>query len=236
MPGRLKEIHDDLIALSDAGHAETSRWFFKTGPGEYGENDRFRGIRVPALRKLAAKHRDVSAPDVLPLLKSDFHEDRMIALFFLVGIYARGDEEIKKNIYHTYLNHTEHINNWDLVDCSADKIVGDYLMARDKAPLHELACSGSLWERRIAIVATFHFIRNNVFDDTFRIADVLLNDPEDLIHKATGWMLREAGKRDENALETFLKGRYRRMPRTMLRYAIERFPETRRQAYLKGWA
>jgi 3-methyladenine DNA glycosylase AlkD len=168
------------------------------------------------------------------LLRSPIHEERALALLLLVQAFGRADEAGRRTIYETYLAHTRDINNWDLVDLSAGAIVGGWLEGRSRAPLSRLARSAWLWERRIAIVATFHFIRRGELDETFRIADLLLQDSHDLIHKAVGWMLREAGKRDGPALREFLRDRYRTMPRTMLRYAIERFPEAERRRYLKG--
>jgi 3-methyladenine DNA glycosylase AlkD len=228
------ELQKRLAALGDPRVAEGSRRFFKTGPGEYGEGDLFRGIRVPALRGLAKEFQSVSPPEAERLLGSTFHEDRLLALLILVRLYSRGDEASREEIYRLYLNNTQHINNWDLVDSSAEHIVGAHLRDRSRAPLGRLAKSEDLWERRIAILATFHFIKRGEFQETLDIARALLSDREDLIHKAVGWMLREVGKRDPAAEEEFLKEHYRRMPRTMLRYAVERFPEEKRQPFLKG--
>ena len=208
--------------------------FFKTGKGEYGEGDVFRGIKIPVLRKLAKKYQDMTCAEVGKLLTSKFHEDRMLALLLLVGNYSKADDAGKKNIYTMYLRNTRFINNWDLVDVTAHHIVGHYLMDKSREPLYRLARSKILWERRIAIIATFHYIRQNKFDDTLKIAGMLIDDPHDLMHKAVGWMLREVGKRDLQSEEQFLKTHYRQMPRTMLRYAIERFPEAKRRAYLEG--
>ena len=233
----LDEIQKELEALASPEAARTAQWFFKTGPGEYGEGDVFRGIRVPILRKLAGKYEDVGLSVAERLLESAFHEDRLLALFILVRAYAGGDEAARRRIYDLYLRHTHHINNWDLVDSSAEHIVGAHLkMNGERETLANLARSNSLWERRIAIMATFHFIKQGEFAETLRIAQVLLHDSEDLIHKAVGWMLREVGKRSMPAEEEFLRDRYKEMPRTMLRYAIERFPEHLRLAYLKGTA
>lgn len=230
------EIQEITLTLGDADIAAHSQRFFKTGPGEYGEGDVFRGIRVPALRKLARRYRQLPRTEVLTLLTSEYHEDRLLALLILVQAFVRGDDQAKSAIYQTYLSHTRWINNWDLVDASAHKIVGPYLEGRDREPLYVLAQSASLWERRIAIIATLHYIHLGQFEDTLAIAKLLLCDPEMLIHKAAGWMLREVGKRDREVEETFLRNHYRAMPRTMLRYAIERFPEPTRQAYLTGTA
>jgi 3-methyladenine DNA glycosylase AlkD len=228
------EIQERLAALGDARVAASSRRFFKTGPGEYGEGDLFRGIRVPALRALAKEYEGAGAAEAGRLLRSPFHEDRLLALLVLVRLYARGDEAAREKIYGLYLKSTRFINNWDLVDSSAEHIVGAHLRERGRGPLHLLAKSADLWERRIAVLATFHYVRRGEFAETLRVARALLSDREDLIHKAVGWMLREVGKRDPSAEEEFLKEHCRRMPRTMLRYAVERFPEERRRRYLKG--
>ena len=222
--------------MADKEIAEHAQGFFKTGKGQYGEGDRFLGIRVPALRKLAREYRGVSIQEAVRLLKSQFHEERLLALFLLVAIFKKADDEGRRAVYELYLENTRFINNWDLVDCSAEHIVGAYLWGADKQPLYDLAASNMLWERRISIMSTFHFIKHNEFADTLRIAKILLADKEDLIHKAVGWMLREIGKRDAEAQEKFLKKHCRGMPRTMLRYAIERFPAPKRQRYLKGEA
>ena len=208
--------------------------FFKTGPGEYGEGDRFLGVRVPAIRKLARECDALGAKELRDLLKSTFHEERLLALVILVRRFSGGTEGERQRIYRFYLAHTRCINNWDLVDLSAEHIVGAYLMDKSRQPLHDLAVSSFLWERRMAIVSTFHFIRRGDFDATLQVARMLLDDKEDLIHKATGWMLREVGKRDLKVEKQFLKEHYRMMPRTMLRYAIEKLAERRRQQYLKG--
>jgi 3-methyladenine DNA glycosylase AlkD len=226
------KITKQLKALENETAAEHAQRFFKTGPGQYGEGDLFLGITVPVLRKLAKEHRDISLDAAVELLQSPFHEVRLLALLILVLQYERGGNE--KAIYWAYLANTHRINNWDLVDVTAAQIVGAHLFGRDRKPLYRLAKSKSLWERRIAIIATFYFIRRNQFDDTLAIADILLNDQEDLMHKAVGWMLREVGKRDLKIEEDFLLPCYKQMPRTMLRYAIERFPEIKRLAYLKG--
>ncbi|NHQ60854.1 DNA alkylation repair protein [Chlorobium sp. BLA1] len=223
-----------LELLGDPQAACFALRFFKTGSGEYGEGDLFRGIRVPVLRKLAPALDNVPPEEVIRLLASAFHEDRLLALLLLIRRFRKADGVEQERIYNSYLANTLHINNWDLVDISAEHIVGSFLRNRDRAPLYRLAVSESLWERRIAIVSTFHFIRCNEFHDTLAIAGMLLNDPEELIHKAAGWMLREVGKRDQPAEEEFLRVHCRRMPRVMLRYAIERFEEGKRQRYLKG--
>ena len=208
--------------------------FFKTGPGEYGEGDRFYGMKVPQIRALVKLYRDAPLTEVLKLLRSPMHEARLLALLLMVDTYRRSRDDIRGEIYDLYLGNTRHINNWDLVDLSAPHIVGQHLEKTDRAILKKLAASNSLWERRISVLAPFWFIRQNDFDDALRIAALLLDDHQDLIHKAVGWMLREIGKRNLSAEEKFLRRHYRTMPRTMLRYAIERFPEPHRQAYLKG--
>jgi len=228
------EIQRELEGLADPGHAAILQRFFKTGPGEYGEGDRFRGLRLPVLRKLAKKYGDLPLGAAVGLLQSAFHEDRLLALLILIQRYYPGDAALRGEIHHLYLAHRGWVNNWDLVDASAPHLLGHYLRERPKDPLTRLAASRVLWDRRLAIIATFDFIRQGEFDQTLRVAGLLLGDPEDLIHKAVGWMLREVGKREAAVAEAFLEAHYRRMPRTMLRYAIERFPEARRQAYLKG--
>jgi 3-methyladenine DNA glycosylase AlkD len=227
-------IQRELGSLADARQAAMLQKFFKTGPGEYGAGDCFRGLRVPLLRRLARKYQDLPLPEALNLLQSAYHEDRLLALLLLLKYYHRGDLALKGKIHRLYLKYSPWVNNWDLVDISAPHLLGHYLQNRNKDILTRLAASGVLWERRMAIMATFHFIKQGEFGDTLRIARLLLADPEDLIHKAVGWMLREVGKRDRAVLEDFLRDHYRTMPRTMLRYAIERLPPDRRQAYLKG--
>ncbi|MEL6342633.1 MAG: DNA alkylation repair protein [Myxococcota bacterium] len=222
-----------LKSLGNATIAAHSQRFFKTGPGEYGEGDVFIGVRMPALRKLSKKHRSMARSEVKKLLRSPIHEVRMCALLILVEQFKRSNEDVQDEIYALYLANTKFVNGWDLVDCSAHLIVGPCLFDRSRAPLTALARSDSLWERRIAIIATLHFIRVRQFDDTLTLAKILLKDPEDLIHKAVGWMLREVGKRDPQVEIDFLEDHYKQMPRTMLRYAIEKFPEDLRQDFLK---
>jgi 3-methyladenine DNA glycosylase AlkD len=230
----LSEIKARLHNLGNKETAEVLQRFFKTGSGEYGEGDVFVGIKVPPLRKLAAEFQDTRLKTLQRLLKSKIHEERTLALMILVRQFARADENVRERIYDFYVAHTLFINNWDLVDGSAPYIVGPFLWKRDRSPLYVLAKSTSLWERRIAILSTFYFIRQNDFLDALKISELLLADEHDLIHKAVGWMLREIGKRDRAVEESFLKTRCRTMPRTMLRYAIERFPESHRQRYLLG--
>ncbi len=231
---KVQTIKKRLKQLANRETAEVFQRFFKTGPGEYGEGDVFIGVKVPDLRKLAKEFQDTAFEDVKSLLGSEIHEERLLALLILVRKYLKGNETKKERIYRLYLENTKFINSWDLVDVTAHHIVGDYLMDKNKDPLFRLAKSKDLWERRIAMLSTFHFIKNGRYEETLQIAKILLNDEEDLIHKAVGWMLREVGKRDMNIEEIFLKKHYKKMPRTMLRYAIEKFPEPKRQNYLKG--
>ena len=230
----IESVRAALRAYSSESDARVLQRFFKTGPGEYGEGDRFIGVRVPATRRVARRYRDLPLTGTLVLLQSPIHEERLLALILLVEKYRKGTSEERSEIYRQYLDNTRYINNWNLVDVSAEHIVGAYLNNRSRSPLYELARSDRLWERRIAIMATFHFIKNNAFDETLKIAEMLVADGQDLIHKAVGWMLREIGKRDQDTEVCFLKKYYQRMPRTMLRYAIEKFPENVRQQYLKG--
>lgn len=226
------DVQKALRKIADPEIAEHSQRFFKTGEGQYGEGDKFLGIRVPNVRKVARKFKQLSLDETEQLLHSDLHEERLCALIILVNKAKKEDDKELKKIYDLYLNNTEYINNWDLVDTSAEHIVGRYLIDKDRTILYELAKSNDLWERRIAIMSTFHFIRNDEFDDTIGIAKLLVSDEHDLIHKAVGWMLREVGKREINIEEKFLDQHLPNMPRTMLRYAIEKFPEDKRQAYL----
>jgi 3-methyladenine DNA glycosylase AlkD len=228
------EIQKELAELADVQTAVFLQKFFKTEAGGYGAGDLFRGIRVPILRKLARKYENVSLQQAEGLLHSRLHEDRLLALLIFVRLFAKGGEAIKKEIYELYLNDTRLVNNWDLVDASAEHIAGAYLKDKSREPLYSLAESTDLWERRIAVMATFHFIKSGDFSNTLEIAEKLLTDKEDLIHKATGWMLREIGKRDLEIEKDFLNRHYRKMPRVMLRYAIEKFPEIERRKYLKG--
>jgi 3-methyladenine DNA glycosylase AlkD len=221
-----------MRALADRSRAAAVQRFFKTGPGEYGAGDRFLGIRVPVLRKLAAKYQPLSLRALSGLLKSRWHEERLLALLILVRQYASAEPPQREAIYQLYLSRTAQINSWDLVDCSAEHIVGAHLRGGNRNQLLRLAKSQIVWERRIAIMATFHYIKRGEFDDTLRVARVLLDDPHELIHKAVGWMLREVGKRSGAVEEEFLLQHAKRMPRTMLRYAVERFPQSLRRRYL----
>jgi len=222
-----------VLAMGEPARARISKGFFKTGVGEYGEGDVFVGVRVPVLRKLACECRALPTDGIIQLLRDPVHEVRLLALLLMVQAYRQGDAGVQARIYRAYLKNARFVNNWDLVDASAEHIVGAWLSGRDKAPLDKLARSPFLWERRIAIVSTFHTIRHREYSDTLRMAERLLADTEDLIHKAVGWMLREVGKRDQQVLEAFLQKHARKMPRTMLRYAIERFPEPQRLRYLR---
>ena len=232
----LQQIDKRLRTLADPAIAEHSQRFFKTGPGEYGEGDRFRGIRVPVLRKLAREFKSLSMDETVKLLHSKWHEQRLLALLMMVNRFARADDMGKKAIYSLYLENMPWINNWDLVDTTCAHIVGGWLYPRKRIVLYDLARSEILWERRIAIIASFYFIKQGDFSDTLKLSKQLLNDSHDLMNKAVGWMLREVGKRDLQVEEQFLTEHYNDMPRTMLRYAIEKFPEDRRQAYLRGTA
>lgn len=231
---KIMEIQKELGSLGDARTASFLQRFFKTGPGEYGAGDIFRGIRVPVLRKLAKKYEGITLADCERLLHSSYHEDRLLALLILVRHYAKGDDATKAKVYDLYLKNARFINNWDLVDVSVPHVVGAFLWDKDRRSLYRLARSNNLWERRIAMMATFYFIRRGEFDDALEVARILLSDHEDLIHKAVGWMLREIGKQNRETEEEFLSKHYKRMPRTMLRYAIEKFPEAKRKRYLRG--
>lgn len=230
----LKAVHAAIMNEADEDRARNLQRFFKTGPGDYGEGDRFVGIKVPTLRRLAKTFKALPLEKTERLLASKIHEERLLALFILTHHFQQADDEHQKTIVDCYLRNTARINNWDLVDISAGHILGAWLFKRRKTLLTELAQSRSLWERRIAIIATGYFIAQGEFKPTLKIAKLLLNDEHDLIHKAVGWMLREVGKRDQTIEEAFLRKYYRDMPRTLLRYAIERFPEGKRQAYLQG--
>jgi len=256
----LDNLKKELQSLANPEKAKILQKFFKTGKGQYGEGDIFLGIIVPEQRRVAGKY-DLSLKDISELLDSEIHEERLVGIFILIskykkatmnrapkGVYPKGTRtsamprDISKEmstrgkIFNFYLSKAERINNWDLVDLSAPNIVGDYLFhnKEEMNKIYEFAHSENLWKKRIAILSTFYFIRKEKFDDTLAIAEILLNDSHDLIHKAVGWMLREIGKRDLEVEEEFLRVNYKDMPRTMLRYAIERFEEGKRKAYLKG--
>jgi 3-methyladenine DNA glycosylase AlkD len=221
-------IKREIKEKANEEKAKILQGFFKTKKGEYGEGDIFLGVSVPELRKIAKKYKETE--DVLSLLRSKIHEERLVAILILIEKFKSGEKE---KIFKLYLENIKWINNWDLVDVSCYKIVGEYLFDKKRDILYKLACSSSVWERRMAIVSTFYFIRKNDFEETLSISEMLLEDEHDLIHKAVGWMLREVGKRDVKKEEIFLKKYYKKMPRTMLRYAIEKFPEEKRASYLK---
>lgn len=228
----LRELKKELQSLADKNRATASAWFFKTGSGQYGAGDKFIGIRVPAQRKVAYKYLDLELSYVRELLQSPIHEHRFVALEILVAKYERGDLKTKKTMFDFYLKNRKFVNNWDLVDTSAGYILGDYLLTRNKTVLFKLARSKALWDKRIAIIATQGFIKEGQFMETLKIAELLLNDKHDLIHKAVGWMLREVGNRSPETELKFLDKYCLKMPRTMLRYAIEKFPEKKRKYYL----
>jgi len=232
----LKSLRAEFRKLAQPGDVPNLNRFFKTGAGEYGEGDKFLGIRVPETRKAVKKFRDESLRTATSLLTSPYHEERLLAALMLVDRYERGDDEMRARVYDTYMSHRAGLNNWDIIDSSAHKIVGPWLQDRDRKPIYDLAKSRSLWDRRIAIISTYYYIRQADFSDTLKLAAQLHDDTEDLIHKAVGWMLREVGNRDRKVEERFLATHYKKMPRTMLRYAIEKFPERQRKAYLNGTA
>lgn len=228
------DVQKQLAQLGNPQTALFSQRFFKTSVGEYGEGDLFHGIRVPVLKNVAKNHRKLGLPETLKLLRSAYHEDRLVALLILIHHFVNESDAGRAEIFRFYLKNTRFVNSWDLVDASAPQIVGAFLWDKDRRVLSKLARSRSLWERRIAILATFYFIKRAEFNDTLEIASQLLSDREDLIHKAVGWMLREVGKRNMKVEEKFLRRHCHQMPRTMLRYAIEKFPEAKRLRYLRG--
>lgn len=230
---QFNQINKDLQKLKSSQKAKIYKRFFKAKKGEYGEGDIFIGLTVPKLRAIARKYSNTNLVVIKRLLENKIHEYRMTALLILVNKYQKSDEFKKKEIVDYFLKHTKYINNWDLVDLSADKILGDYLLNKDKKILYKLARSKNIWERRIAIIATFNFVKNNKFSDTLKISEMLISDSHDLVHKAVGWMLREVGKRNPEVLEKFLQNYHQQMPRIMLRYAIERFTEEKREHYLR---
>jgi 3-methyladenine DNA glycosylase AlkD len=233
-PVKASEICSKLQLLGDSQRALALQRFFKTAPGEYGEGDVFVGLTVPEIRKLSKEYHALPLSELIQLLQSSLHEARLLALLIMVRVYIKGDASLQEKIYHLYMKNTRFINNWDLVDASAEHIAGAYLRDRSRSPLHNLAESSLLWDRRISIMATFHYIKREEFTETLHIAKLLLRDREDLIHKAVGWMLREIGKRNQLSEEKYLAAHYKTMPRTMLRYAIEKFPKKLRQQYLRG--
>ncbi|MBN2102332.1 MAG: DNA alkylation repair protein [Candidatus Aenigmarchaeota archaeon] len=229
----LKNLRSDMKKLSNSEKAKLYSRYFKTGKGEYGEGDIFIGLTVPEQRKLSKEYKGLSLNDIQELLKSKIHEERLTGLLILVLQYKKADEKLKGKIVEMYLSNTKNINNWDLVDLSAPNIPGDYFLKRERSFIYKLSKSKNLWEKRIAVLSTFAFIKNEEFDDSLKIAEILMNDKHDLIHKAVGWMLREIGKKDQFAEEKFLKKYHKAMPRTMLRYAIEKFNSEKREVYLR---
>lgn len=229
---KLEELRKELKKVANSKKAKILQRFFKTGKGEYGEGDIFLGVQVPMQRKLVAKYQNLTLSDVLKLLKSKIHEERLVGLIVLVRRYSQGQQKDKERIFRFYIKSTRFINNWDLVDTSAPLIVGSYLINRPKSILFKFARSKNIWERRIAMIASYYFIRQSKFDDALRIAEILLTDKHDLIHKAVGWMLRETGNRSLAVELKFLDKYYKQMPRTMLRYAIEKFPKKLREKYM----
>lgn len=226
------EARAALRRLARPAKAKLLQGFFKTGPGEYGEGDVFLGVTMPQIRSLTAKLQGMPLPEIRALLRSGIHEERMLALLLAVRRYEKGAEAERLAVFRFYLAHTRWVNNWDLVDLSAHLIVGPQIFEGDRELLSRLCASKNLWERRIAMLSTFHFIRKGRFNETLTLAEALLDDPEDLMHKASGWMLRELGKRDASALRAFLSRHGARMPRTMLRYAIEKFTPAERKKWL----
>lgn len=228
------KVQNEIRKLGSKEAAEKSLRYFKTGEGQYGHGDLFLGVRNPDIRKLAKKYHGISLRETNQLIRSKYHEERMLGLIIQVEKFAKTkDESEREKIYQNYIKQFKYINNWDLVDCSCTYIIGKHLMDKDRTILYSWAKSQDLWTRRIAIVSTWWPIRKGDLADVFNISELLLDDKEDLIHKAVGWMLREAGKKDQKKLEAFLTKHYSRMPRTALRYAIEKFPETKRLQYLK---
>jgi 3-methyladenine DNA glycosylase AlkD len=228
----LAQIERRMRSIGDVTRAQKFRRFFRTGPGEYGEGDQFLGLTVPQVRALVSQYADLPLPQVRALLRSGWHEARLLALLILVRDFERGDARKQAAVAKLYLANLKWVNNWDLVDCSAHLILGPHLSRAERGLLDELSRSSNLWKRRVAMLSTFHYIRKAEFGDALRIARRLLHDDHDLIHKAVGWMLREVGKRHEAKLRAFLDRHAAHMPRTMLRYAIERLPEGSRSRYM----
>jgi 3-methyladenine DNA glycosylase AlkD len=233
----VKELRAELKNNTNLEKAKILQGFFKTGKGQYGEGDKFLGIVVPVLRRISKKYIHLELSEIKSLLKGKYHEERLVGLFILVLRFNKAEESGRKDIYNFYLHNMSAVNNWDLVDLTAPNIAGQYLADKDKSVLYKFAKSSNLWERRVAMLATFNFIRSHEHEVALKVADILVNDKQDLIQKAVGWMLREVGKHcGEGILKDFLKTRYGKMPRTMLRYAIERFSEAVRKQYLSGTA
>lgn len=229
----MNPIIKDLQEVAKEEKISKFQSFFKTGKGEYGEGDIFIGISVPENRKVAKKHKGATFEQIQELLDSKVHEHRLCGLLIMVDQYQKGSEDKRRKIFEFYIKNISKVNNWDLVDSSADKIIGAHIFQKDKKLIYELVQSKNLWERRIAIISTFYFIKKRQFQDTLKIAEILLNDEEDLIHKAVGWMLREMGKKGgmEKLIE-FLDKNSQKMPRTMLRYSIEKLDEKQRKKYM----
>ena len=229
--GKLKELKSELRKEENKKRAKILSKFFKTGKGEYGEGDIFLGIKVPVQRKIAERY-NLDLEDIQELLNSKIHEFRSVGLFLLIKKFKESDEEEKENIFNFYLKNSRQINNWDLVDLSANKIIGEFLLGKEREVLYNLADSENLWERRISVISCFSFIKENDFRDALNISEILIKDRQDLINKAVGWMLREIGKRNQDVLVEFLNKNYKVMPRVMLRYATEKFDEDKRKFYL----
>lgn len=231
----LNNLISELNSAANPEQAKNLARFFKTGKGEYGEGDIFLGVKVPIQRKIAKKYSEISLEDLQRLLNSKIHEHRLVALIILISKYKKAKKDLfeKRKIFQFYLKNTSRVNNWDLVDISAPNIIGDFLQRESSVLLRDLAKSENIWERRIAIVSTHAFIRKRSLGEALAISEMLIRDEHDLIHKAVGWMLREVGKRNKNVLEIFLSSRYKEMPRTMLRYAIEKFPKEEREKWMK---
>lgn len=227
-----QDVINDLKKLGTQERAKAMLWFFKTGPGQYGEGDKFCGTSVPDQRRIAKKYKDLPLTQISLLLKNKLHESRLTALFILVLKYQEANDKEKETLAKYYISRKKYINNWDLVDSSAPYIFGHYLMTRDRKVLYDLAKSPNLWDRRIAILSSGWFIKHGQFDDTLKLSGILLKDREDLIHKAVGWMLREVGKKSQTTEEQFLNKNYKKMPRTMLRYSIEKFPPEKKAKYM----
>jgi len=230
----IKQLISEMEKQADSDRAKNLSRFFKTGKGEYGEGDKFLGITVPIQRQNAKKFINLKLKNIQQLLKSKFHEHRLTGLIILTLKYKKAEEDEKKQIFNFYLKNTQYINNWDLVDLTAPNIIGNYLLDKDRSLIFKLSRSKNLWERRIAVLSTFTFIRVNQFTENLKVAEILVNDKHDLIQKAVGWMLRELGKRDLKTEENFLNKYGKQMGRTALRYAIEKFPEDKRKFYLSA--
>lgn len=228
-----EDLKRELSLFADFEKANILQRFFKTGKDQYGEGDIFLGIIVPNTRIVAKKFTDLSLPEIKKILYSKIHEERLCALLMLVEKFAMANFKERKSIFNFYIKNAKQVNNWDLVDLSAPKIAGEYLLNKPKDILYKFAISKNLWEKRISIISTLTFIKNKKYNDTFKIANILMNDKHDLIHKAVGWMLREVGKKSLEDEEIFLDKNYKKMPRTMLRYAIEKFSAEKRMKYLK---